>query len=52
MVESVEFPQLAQRYAVMSVPKVVMNEKIEFEGALPEEHFVEHLLMAAQIAAS
>jgi len=52
MVESVEFPQLAQRYAVMSVPKVVMNEKIEFVGALPEEHFVEHLLMAAQIAAS
>ena len=47
MVEAVEFPQLAQRYAVMAVPKIVMNEKIEFVGALPEDHFVEHLVMAA-----
>lgn len=47
MVESVEFPQLAQRYSVMAVPKIVMNEKVEFVGALPEDHFVEHLLLAA-----
>jgi len=47
MVESVEFPQLAQRYVVMAVPKIVMNEKVEFVGALQEDHFVEHLLLAA-----
>jgi len=47
MVESVEFPHLAQRYSVMAVPKVVMNEKVEFVGALPEDHFVEHLLLVA-----
>ena len=52
MVESVEFPQLAQKYSVMAVPKIVMNEKIEFVGALPEEHFVEHLMMAATSATS
>jgi len=46
MVESAEFPQLAQRYSVMGVPKIVINERIEFVGALPEDHFVEHLLLA------
>jgi len=48
MIESVEFPQLAQRYSVMAVPKIVMNEKVEFVGALPEDHFVEHLLLAGK----
>lgn len=52
MVESIEFPQLAQRYSVMAVPKIVINEKIEFAGVLPEEHFVEHVLLAAESAAS
>lgn len=47
MVESVEFPQLAQRYSVMGVPKIVINERMEFVGVLPEDHFVEHLLLAA-----
>ncbi|MGQ9513834.1 MAG: protein disulfide oxidoreductase [Thermoproteota archaeon] len=48
MVESVEFPQLAQRYAVMAVPKVVINEKIEFVGAVPEDQFVEHILLSTK----
>ncbi len=47
MVESVEFPHLANRYSVMAVPKTVINDKIEFVGALPEEQFVE-LVMRAQ----
>jgi len=46
MVEVTEFPHLAQKYAVMGVPKVVINDKIEFVGALPEEHFLEHVLLA------
>ena len=46
MVEAIEFPQLSARYGVMGVPKVVINEDIEFEGALPEEQFVSHLMSA------
>lgn len=44
MVETAEFSVLSQRYKVMSVPKVVINEDIQFEGALPEEDFVQNVL--------
>lgn len=40
VVNAQEFPQLAQRYNVFAVPKIVVNETIQFEGALPEEKFV------------
>lgn len=46
MVEVTEFPQLAQKYGVMSVPKVVINESEEFTGALPERKFLEKILKA------
>ena len=46
MVEAIEFPQLAQKYGVMGVPKTVINDEIEFEGALPEEMFVAQLMGA------
>ena len=46
MVEAIEFPHLAQRYEVMGVPKTVINDDIEFEGAVPEEMFVAHLMTA------
>ncbi len=46
VVEISEFPQLAQRYQVRAVPKVVINERIQFEGALPERAFVEQVLRA------
>ncbi len=46
MIESIEFPHLAQKYAVMAVPKVVINEKTSFEGAMPEEYFVERIFHA------
>ncbi len=48
MIESTEFPQLANRFQVMAVPKTVINEKVSFEGALPEEHFLEQVLLALQ----
>jgi len=41
-----EFPQLAQKYNVFAVPKIVINEVIQFEGALPEDSFVEKVIMA------
>lgn len=44
MVESAEFPHLVQKYNVMSVPKIIINDKIEFEGALPEREYVENLM--------
>lgn len=41
-----EFPDLAQRYAVMAVPKTVVNDRVAFEGALPERQFVDQVLRA------
>ncbi|MGD0979209.1 MAG: FAD-dependent oxidoreductase [Candidatus Bathyarchaeia archaeon] len=35
MVEASEFPQLAQRYNVTGVPKIIINEAHSFEGAIP-----------------
>jgi glutaredoxin-like protein len=46
MVEAAEFPHLAQQYNVGAVPKVVINDEIEFEGALPERLFLDHVLQA------
>ncbi len=40
IVEATEFPELAQRYNVYAVPKIVINGTHEFVGALPEPHFV------------
>jgi len=45
MIEAAEFPHLAQKYNVMGVPKVVINEQIEFVGALPEEIFLQQVLL-------
>lgn len=47
MVESIEFPHIANRYQVMAVPKVVINDSISFEGALPEHLFLQYVLLAA-----
>jgi len=46
VIEASEFPQLAIKYAVMGTPKIVINEKIEFVGAFPEDLFLEHVLLA------
>ena len=43
-----EFPRIGHKYAVMGVPKTVINEKVEFLGAVPEEVFLEHVLLAAR----
>jgi len=46
MVMANEFPQLATRYSVMAVPKVVINEETSFEGAIPEEDFLSFVKQA------
>jgi glutaredoxin-like protein len=48
MVESTEFPHLAQKYHVFGVPKTVINETVFIEGAVPESAFLEHVLKAAE----
>jgi glutaredoxin-like protein len=45
VIDANEFPQLAIKYGVMGVPKIVINEKIEFVGAVPEAMFLEHVLL-------
>jgi len=47
-IDAGEFPDLAIKYGVMGVPKVVINEKTEFVGALPENMFLEKVLEALQ----
>lgn len=44
MVESVEFPHLANKYQVQGVPKTVINETTFQEGAAPEPLFLARVL--------
>lgn len=46
MIESTEFPHLTNKYQVMGVPKVVINETFGFEGALPDSAFVDEIMKA------
>jgi glutaredoxin-like protein len=44
VVNAQEFPQLGQRYSVFAVPKTVVNEIVQFEGALGEDKFLAKVL--------
>jgi alkyl hydroperoxide reductase subunit AhpF len=46
-IEATEFPELSRAYQVMAVPKIVMNDRVSFEGALPEAQFLEAVVRAA-----
>ena len=46
-IEATEFPDLSRAYQVMAVPKIVMNDRVQFEGALPEAQFLEAVVRAA-----
>jgi hypothetical protein len=46
-IEATEFPDLSRAYRVSAVPKIVINDRVEFEGALPEPQFLEAVLRAA-----
>ena len=48
MIDVTEFPHLGQKYAVMGVPKVVINERVEFSGLLPEDQFLQHVIVASR----
>jgi glutaredoxin-like protein len=44
MVDAVEFPGLAKRYAILGAPTIVVNQQYHFYGALAEPEFVEQVL--------
>jgi glutaredoxin-like protein len=46
VIDASEFPHLGIKYSIMGVPKTVINERIEFIGVLPEDLFLEHILLA------
>lgn len=46
MVEAMEFPHLAIKYNVRGVPRIVINEKIYIEGAIPEPMLIAELQKA------
>lgn len=48
IVEIAEFPQLATRYNVVGIPKVVINETTQFEGLIPLAEFLRHIQRALQ----
>ena len=46
VIEATEFPDLARRYGVRGVPKIVVNETTEFVGALPETEYLAYVRAA------
>jgi hypothetical protein len=46
VIEANEFEELSARYGVRSVPKTVINDRVEFVGALPEAKVIEALTRA------
>ncbi|MBM3310104.1 MAG: glutaredoxin [Candidatus Aminicenantes bacterium] len=46
MVESTEFPHLANKFGVYGVPKTVVNDTTSFEGSVPEDVFLANVLKA------
>jgi alkyl hydroperoxide reductase subunit AhpF len=50
-IDAAEFQELSRAYRVMAVPKVVINDRVQFEGALPEPQFLEKVLQAAGTSA-
>jgi predicted DsbA family dithiol-disulfide isomerase len=52
VIQANEFPELSRRYGVSGVPKVIINDKVEFVGSVPEEHFVAAIQQAAGVEPS
>lgn len=48
MINAQEFPELAQKYNVFSVPKIVINETVQFEGAVDENAFLGKILQSIE----
>lgn len=46
MYEASEFPELAEKYSVRAVPRIVINDDIAIEGSLPVDKYLEKILEA------
>ncbi len=46
VIEMMEFPHLVQKYSVMSVPHIVINQDTSFVGAHPAEIFIDQINLA------
>jgi hypothetical protein len=46
VIEATEFPDLARRYRVRGVPMIVVNDSVEFVGALPEPDYLGYVKSA------
>lgn len=47
-IEANEFPELSRRFDVNAVPKIVVNDRFDFTGGLPEQQFVDAVLKAIE----
>ena len=43
VIEASEFPDIARRYQVRAVPRIVINDKVAFDGAFPEQMFLDQI---------
>ena len=50
VVEVQEFPYLARRYNVMGVPRTIINDTVDFTGAVPEAVLLQRVLEAVGAA--
>lgn len=50
VIEVTEFPELSKRYGVYAVPKTVINDAVEFEGAVSTDIFLRHVIKAADLS--
>ncbi len=46
VVEVQEFPQIARAYRVSGVPRTVINDSVQFTGAVTEETFIRRIMEA------
>jgi predicted DsbA family dithiol-disulfide isomerase len=48
VIEASEFPDMSREYGVTGVPKTIVNDKVEFVGAVPEQHFLAAIQQAVE----
>lgn len=46
VIDSFDFPEVAQKYNVSTVPKIVINDKVEFVGHRSENEFLGYIFSA------
>jgi|Deesub1362A_J573_1020465.scaffolds.fasta_scaffold00005_193 glutaredoxin-like protein len=49
MIDALEFPELAQKYQVFSVPKIIINDKLNIDGVQPEPVIVDKIIESTHL---